>query len=481
MATKELPALFQELNNSSINKQHIKIIVASFLNCMLEFFDFFVVGFVLAFIVRPWGLSFGQSSIVLWSAGLGSVLGGFFYGWVADRVGRKPTMMATVLTFTIPTGLLFFTPEGNWIYFTVCRFLVGVGVGGLVTVVMPVLQECVPSRYRGVISGITLSSAVMGTLTASLCAGYLSQIIGWRGLFLIPVAGAIVTLVLQRWIPESPRWLVAHGRYAEARKNIGWVLGYKPEEVAAGPDGETNLGELASSPKVRWVEIFNYPRSVICTWLIQFGSQTCTYGFTLWGATILSLLLGVSAPRAAQLFFWVSLGGLAGRYVWSFLSEYMGRRKAGLVAELIGGTLLIISANCYRLYWGSVPLLWILMIGIYFSVDGAVALVSGYVSEPWPRHLRGCGHGSAYGFGGFGKMLGPMVLALFAGTSNIVSPRATLDAVHPAFIFWGFVVYGVGITFWCSYETKGKSLEEIEEMVTRKKAPKALANSASAK
>ena len=469
MAIKELTVLFQELEHSEINKQHMKIIIASLLGCMLEFFDFFIVAFVLAFIVTPWKLTFGQSAIVLWSAGLGAVIGGFFFGWIADHIGRRPTMIATVLTFSLPTGLLYFTPEGNWIFFSICRFVVGLGVGGLVSVDLPVLQEFVPSRYRGAITGIVLSSVTVGVLIASLAAGYLSPMIGWRGLFIVGLAPALFTLVIRVWIPESPRWLISQGRYADAKKNIGWVLGYKAEDVAGRPQGGENVRELAQSPKVRWIEIFNYPRSLIVSWLVQFGGQTVGQGFILWGVTILVLLLGVSPARAAKLYFFVTLGGLAGRYFWAFTSDYIGRRKAGFLVGLGGGSLLIIAANCYRLYWGSVPLLWILMIAIGFFTDGGFAVIGPYASEPWPRHLRGSGHGSAYGFGGLGKILGPMVLALFAGTSNIVKPEATLDAVFPAFLFFGFTCYGVAITFLCGYETGRKSLEEIEYMITRKK------------
>ena len=196
MAAEALEALCQGLDDARINQQHIKIIIASFLNCTLEFFDFYIVGFVLAFIVGPWKLTYGQSSIVLWSAGLGSVFGAFSFGAIADQIGRKRTMVAAVLMLSIPTGLLYFTPERNWIYFTIFRFLVGVGVGGLVTVILPVLQECVPSRYRGVISGCVLSSAVVGTLIASLAAAYLSHITGWRGLFVIPFVAAFFTLAV---------------------------------------------------------------------------------------------------------------------------------------------------------------------------------------------------------------------------------------------------------------------------------------------
>jgi putative MFS transporter len=318
----------------------------------------------------------------------------------------------------------------------------------------------------------------MGTLIASLAAGYLTHIIGWRGLFIIPFVAAFFTLILQVWIPESPRWLVSKGRYADARKSIGWILGYAAEDLARGAEEPVPESELVMPKKVRWIEIFHYPRSLICAWFIQFGSQNVTQGFTLWAATILVLLLGVSPAGAAQLLIWVVLGGLAGRYFWAIMAEYLGRRKAGFIAEMMGGTLLIIAAHSYRLHWRGVSVLWILMIAIYFFVDGAVAIVGGYVAEVWPRHLRASGHGSTYGFASLGKITGPLVLALFAGSGNIVTPRATIDAVSPAFIFWGATIYVVSILFLCGFETKGKTLEEIELMITKQKAKPTTAQAA---
>ena len=114
-------------------------------------------------------------------------------------------------------------------------------------------------------------------------------------------------------------------------------------------------------------------------------------------------------------------------------------------------------------------MLWLLMIAANFFLDGAFAILGPYVSEPWPRHLRASGHGLVYGIGSLGRMLGPMVLGLLAGGGNLVTPRATMAALFPAFLFWGLTVYGVAIVFLFGYETKGKTLEEIERMVTRGK------------
>jgi putative MFS transporter len=113
---------------------------------------------------------------------------------------------------------------------------------------------------------------------------------------------------------------------------------------------------------------------------------------------------------------------------------------------------------------------WLLLIVAFFFADGGFAVVGPYAAEVWPSHLRTSGMGSAYGFGGLGKIIGPLGLALVVGSSDVVKPEATLDAIQPAFLYlasW-FVLAGAAYLF-LGIETKGRSIEEIDR--TLKAAP----------
>src|SRR2546421_6560933 len=94
----------------TLTGHQLRIVVAAVLGDMLEFFDYFLIGFVLAFVVGPWGLTFGQSAIILLSSGFGAIGGAYFWGWMADRIGRRPVFHLTNLNFSIPTRILAFTP-----------------------------------------------------------------------------------------------------------------------------------------------------------------------------------------------------------------------------------------------------------------------------------------------------------------------------------------------------------------------------------
>jgi MFS family permease len=113
---------------------------------MLDYFDFGLIGFALAFIVGPWQLTYGQSAMILLTSGIGGVPGALFYGWLADRIGRRTVFIITALNFSLATGVMALTPDhGGWIFLSVCRFFVGFGVAGLFTVDLPLVQEFVPT------------------------------------------------------------------------------------------------------------------------------------------------------------------------------------------------------------------------------------------------------------------------------------------------------------------------------------------------
>jgi len=138
---------------TSLTVNQWKIFSACFFSLALDFFDFFLIGFVLAFFVTDWNLTYGQSAMILLSSGVASVPAGFFFGWLGDKIGRRKVFMITILTFSLATGLMALTPERDWVFLTVMRFIVGFGVGGFFTVDMPLLQEFVPTSKRGWISG----------------------------------------------------------------------------------------------------------------------------------------------------------------------------------------------------------------------------------------------------------------------------------------------------------------------------------------
>ena len=432
-----------------------KIALAATLGDMLDFFDFFLIGFVLAFIVRDWHLTYGQSGMILLASGISAPFGSLVYGWLADKIGRRKVMIATVLNFSLATGAMALTPDGAWIYLVVCRFLVGLGVTGLYSVDITLVQEFVPASKRGWLTGLTTTMLPVGVLLGAFLGGFATPYIGWRGLFAVGLLPALLTLYIRAWVPESPHWLMRMGRVEEARNSIAWALQVPAKSI---PLPET----IPAVERTRWTELFKYPRSLIAGCLTGL-TQTGGVALALWMVTLFVMVLGVSPPQASRLAIWVSIAAVAGRFFCSWISDAMGRRASGLLSCLIAALFMSLAGYMHSVFVGGVSMFFLMIVLQNFFGSGNYSIVGPYMGELWPTRLRGSGMGLVYGVGNIGKFIGPAGLALIAGSSNYVKPQATLDALIPAFNYFA-VWYVIGaIAFWfIGIETRGRTIEEID-------------------
>ena len=444
----------------------IKILLAAILGDALEFFDYFLIGFVLAFLIGPWKLTFGQSATVLMSSGVGAIIGAYVWGWLADRIGRRKVFIGTVLNFSVATGLLYFTPENGWIYLSAMRFFVGLGVGGLYCVDLPLVQEFMPSSKRGWVGGLVTCVIPLGVGLGAV----LGSAVGnneWRLLFAVGVLPSLLVLLVRVWVPESPRWLCRQGRYEEARASLAWALQMAPASLPMPTAADA--GPIVRS---HWLDLFRYPRSLIVSWLGNAGAQTGVYGITLWAPSLFVVLLKVSPQQAAKMMILLSISGFVGRVSFAFLSELIGRRNAGGLLGFGAGVLTILAGYQYDATLFGISAFWLLLAAAFFFADGGFAIVGPYAAEVWPSHLRTSGMGSAYGFGGIGKIIGPVGLALIMGSGNYLKPDVPLPEIPLAFLYLGFWFLMAGtVYYFFGIETRGKSIEEIDRELMSKTTP----------
>jgi putative MFS transporter len=419
-----------------------KIVSAAILGDMLDFFDFFLIGYVLIYIVGEWHLSFMQSGVILLAAGLGAIPGSFFWGWMADRIGRRKVFIGTALNFSLATGIMAFTPDQyGWLILAFFRFWVGVGVAGLNVVDLPLVQEFVPSSKRGFIGGLVTSTISIGGALGAVCGAYLGPIISWRGLFLVGLLPAFLTLLIRAWVPESPRWLIRRGRREEARHSIAWALEVDPATI----DVPDHLPEFAHTP---WRELFKYPRSVALVCLTGL-SQTSGVGLALWAPTLLLLLLHITPAQAS--------------FFCAVMADVLGRRTSGILSCLGAVATLIVAGYSADYYIGSVSLFWLMLVGHAFFGGGSYAIIAPYMAEVWPSGLRASGMGLGYGVGNLGKIISPLGLALIVGGGNFLKPAASVGAIVPAMYFLAFWAALAAVAFLIlGIETKGRSIEEID-------------------
>ena len=402
-----------------------RIIATANLGDMLDFFDFFLIGYVLAFIIGSWQLTFGQSAMILMASGLGAVPGAFFWGWMADKIGRRKVFMATALNVAIATGIMAMTPGQDafipgWLFLAFFRFFVGFGNAGLIAVDIPLVQEFVPAYKRGWVSGLTTVLLPAGNLLGAVSGAFLAPVIGWRGLFLVGLAPAALVLMIRYWVPESPHWLLRMGRMEEARKSLAWALQVDPRQITL----PTSIPDEVKA--VPWVQLFRYPRSVAASCLTAI-SQTGGVGLLLWITALFVLVLRITPAEASYLMIYVSLVGIAGRLLCSYLSDAIGRRAAGMLIGYGGAIMMVLAGYLNSVFIGGVSLFFVLVMCQRFFGDGSYAIIGPYIAEVWPARLRASGMGLGYGVGNLGKIIGPLGLALIIGSSNYVTPKATLD------------------------------------------------------
>jgi putative MFS transporter len=448
-----------------------KIIATANVGDMLDFFDFFLISYVLAFILKDWQLTFGQSAAILVSAGLGAVPGAFFWGWMGDRIGRRKVFILTALNVAIATGVMYFTPDqggwiAGWIFLTFFRFFVGFGNAGLIAVDIPLVQEFVPAYKRGWVSGLTTTLLPAGNILGAVSGAFLAPIIGWRGLFLVGLVPALLVLMIRYWVPESPRFLMRMGRHEEARKSLAWALQCDPDEIEL----PNTLSEVEVE-KTSWRELFKYPRSMTAACLVAL-SQTGGVGILMWITTLFVMVLKITPAEASYLMIYVGILGIVGRLVASWMSDALGRRASGFLIGM-GGALAMAGAGYFHdVYLGAVSVFFVLVMVQRFFGDASYAIIGPYIAEVWPNRLRASGMGFSYGIGNLGKIIGPLGLALIVGSSNYVSPKVTLEALFPALLFLAFWYGQAGLVFaLLGIETRGRSIEEINSALDAKASP----------
>jgi MFS transporter, putative metabolite:H+ symporter len=446
-------------HQKKITANQWKIAGAATLGDMLDFFDFFLIGFVLAFVVKQWHLTYGQSAAILLASGVSGPFGSMLYGWMADKIGRRPALITAVLNVSLATGAMALTPEGGWIYLVICRFFVGFGVTGLYSVDITLMQEFSPASKRGWLTGLTTTMLPAGQLLAALLGAFAAPYIGWRGMVAVGLLPAFLCLYIRAFVPESPHWLLRQGRVEEARRALAWALQLDPAKIALP-------AVLPAVEKTRWIEIFKYPRSVIAGCLTGL-TQTGGVGLSLWQVALFVMVLNVTPPEASKLVIWISLVAIAGRFFCSWTSDAWGRRAAGVFSCMVAGIFMSLAGYMHSVFIGGVSMFFVMNLLWSFFGSGNYSIVGPYMGEMWPARLRGSGMGFVYGVGNLGKFIGPAGLALIAGSSNLVSPKATLDALIPAFNYFAFWYVLGAVAFWfIGMETRGRTIDEIEAQLT---------------
>ena len=448
--SEDLLALF---DSAPLNRRYWVAFALMSAVFVYDFFDFLVVGYLLAQVAPEWHLTYGQSAVILYSGGVGAILGALVFGALSDAWGRKQQIVIGTFICAFSAGLIAAIPEGAWWLFAILRFFVGIGLTAAVTPSLTVVVELTPTRHRTIATSFYVVFASAGGFLAPLISAALLGPFGWRGVAVVGFGAAVIGVLVWLYTPESVRWLAAKGRFEEARAEVARHLDLPLQSVPLPAVPPTTV------PSGNLLDLLSQPRMFLETILIWGGSSTAGYGVYLWGPTIVALLLKVPVPQAAKYFVFVSAAGVTGKIIVTLIAPLIGRRALGVMWGL-GGVVALAAAGYYNgVFVGGLPLLVILLCCSTFCIEGGFSNLAPYTVESYGVRMGARSSGLGQTANGVGKIVGPLSLALIAGTSNLVSPQATADAVFPAFLFLAFCMLLVGLSFLLlGVETHGRAM-----------------------
>jgi MFS transporter, putative metabolite:H+ symporter len=216
-------------------------------------------------------------------------------------------------------------------------------------------------------------------------------------------------------------------------------------------------------PRGSLKELYANPRLFWQTVILWGGSSTAAYGYYLWGPTIVALVLNVSVGQAAGYFVYVTIAAVTGKVLLSLIAPLTGRRRIGIAFALLAAACLILAGVYNHVLIAGFPLMIVLIGASAFFVEGNFSNLAPYTVEQYGVRLGARSSGLGQAANGVGKILGPLALALIAGSDNIVSPKATSEAVLPAFVFLGCgMILVAGAFAFLGIETHGVAIENLD-------------------
>ena len=339
--------------------QQRHVVAACYLGWTLDAFDFFILIFVLKQVAETFHTDITPITWAIFLTLLLRVVGALIFGRLADRFGRRPTLMANVLIYSVLELASGFAPTLT--VFLILRGLYGIAMGGEWGVGSSLTMESIPTQWRGRVSGILQAGYPSGYLLASLL-NYLEPVLTWRGMFMVGALPALLVFYIRRNVPESPDW--AARTETEHKASIGAVLRqHLPLTIYA----------------VLMMTAFNF---------FSHGTQD------IYPSLFLNKQHGFGPGTVSTIAVVYNIGAICGGLFFGYISQRIGRRVA-----IVAGALLSLLALPLWAFGNTPMLIGLGAFVMQFFVQGAWGVIPAHLNELSPASIRGTFPGLVYQFG----------------------------------------------------------------------------------
>jgi putative MFS transporter len=443
---------FETLEESKLTWAHIRLMLVLMLAVAVDTQKPFTFTFILPGVASEYNLRSpahpapGHWPVALlpFFAIIGTVIGSLVWGRLGDSIGRRASILLAAVLF-IGTAMCSAMPAFHWNI--VACFFMGISAGGLLPIAYALLAETIPARRRGeavvLVAGL---GTALGFLLASWTAHWLIPTYGWRIMWFFGIPTGLALILLNRFIPESPRFLFANGHADEARaviRSFGLTEKERPSTGTPTP---------VAAPKPGFVSIFRRPFTAISLVLIVYGLAwgLVNYGFLVWLPAYVAKS-GVTASQVTTILAKAALFAVPGSVVVAYLfGRWSSRWTLVLAATVEAATLLVFAARPTLVHHTAIftALLVVLLISLWATVSA----VAPYAAEIYPTAIRGVGSGVVAGATKLGGVVA-LGIAVMSWAPPGIAGAAILGAVPAAVASILLIFTGI--------ETRGRSLEEI--------------------
>ncbi|WP_434681434.1 MFS transporter [Pseudomonas sp. D4-18] len=460
----DLPA---RLDRLPWGRFHTLLVIALGITWLLDGLEVTLAGSVAGALKDSPTLNLSNSDIGLAGAVYiaGAVLGALLFGWLTDRLGRRKLFFITLLLYVGATAATAFS--FNVWSFMLFRFLTGMGIGGEYTAINSTIQEFTPARYRG-----WVDLSINGTfwLGAALGAGgsiilldpqWIGGELGWRLCFGIGAVLGLFILLMRLWLPESPRWLLIHGRVAEATRIVEGIeadLRRHGHELPAPDSKPLRLHVRSHTPLAEIFQtLFVSFRQRSLVGLTLLTAQAFFYNaifFTY--ALVLTDFYDVPAEQVGWYVLPLALGNFCGPLVLGRLFDVVGRRVMISLTYGISGVLLAASGYLFEREILDVTQQAIAWMVIFFFASAAASSAYLTVAETFPLEIRALAIAVFYAFGtGLGGIIGPTLFGELIETQE----RANVQIGY--LIGAGLMIFAAIVQARWGAAAERKSLEQV--------------------